>query len=284
MKRHFYRRPNYVIRLMASSGLYPKDSFIHKDALFKSSTGFPYTVVRLNKYDKQKYDGETGWIFPSEIRLLAALSLSYPPDIGRVCFYPNYLEVEIDKQIRERDFRNEKFQNNLDRIINLKFTGLEHDSLSGFQNFDFQNNSPNKDDREILFEKIDVSDSLLIRGISYLLKAQMLSRNFIFTEEAALLAFISLNAALDLVRERLVDQGIKNPTYKDAFKYVESLKEFGNNYSDILEMCWEQRVMLVHPNSKFGILSLGGIFADDFYETYGELTTLYRHLLLDVTD
>src|SRR5665213_1652508 len=172
IKRKYFQRPNYVIRLMSNKGLYPKDPFVNKDALFvKSPNGFLYTVVRLNKFDNQKYDGETGWVFPSEIRLLAALSLSYPADSGQVCFYPNHMEVNIGKQIRERDFKNEKFQNKLENLLKLKFSGMELDSLLDFRSFKYREDSPEKDDRERLFEKINVADKLLIRGLSYLLKA-----------------------------------------------------------------------------------------------------------------
>ena len=90
---------------------------------------------------------------------------------------------------------------------------------------------------------------------------------------------ISREAALHLIREKLQYLGNNNPSFADAHDYVRQHFAFGEYLEEFFKKQHELWVTTKHAAS-----SLGGwapsISADDFYETYECLVSVYRHILL----
>ena len=99
-----------------------------------------------------------------------------------------------------------------------------------------------------------------------------------FTEEAAILAFISLDASFNIVLKRLRHSGFKNPTSEDAMQYIArvfSSEEEGKYF----EYYYEQRIKTVHPSSRFGSFPHAPLYADDYTHLFDDLLELYAFFI-----
>ena len=69
----------------------------------------------------------------------------------------------------------------------------------------------------------DISNHLLIRGVSTLLRGAIILAHMHFMEEAINTAFISLEASFRFVLKTLGQQGVKNPSSADAAQYISKI-------------------------------------------------------------
>jgi hypothetical protein len=89
-----------------------------------------------------------------------------------------------------------------------------------------------------------------------------------------------MEAALRVLRAALGDHFGREFSFTETHAYIADAIHLGDPLSQYLQDCWENRVMLVHPESRRGSYSIPPLLADDFYETYGALVTLYRFILI----
>jgi hypothetical protein len=67
-----------------------------------------------------------------------------------------------------------------------------------------------------IFDAIDLHDSVLMRGLSCLVKYSMLSLHYHFFEAAIYMLYVSLDASFGLVMRTLRANGIGSPSAYDA--------------------------------------------------------------------
>lgn len=131
-----------------------------------------------------------------------------------------------------------------------------------------------------IYTSIDPNDHLLIRGLSALIKSQMLQRHPLFLEEAILTLFVSLEASFRLVLRKLKTDGIKEPTSRDAHNFID--ETFNNNKfgsGKYFEIYYERRIKSMHPESRFGVYPHAPLMADDFYDLYDDLLDVFTYLI-----
>ena len=97
-------------------------------------------------------------------------------------------------------------------------------------------------------------------------------------EEAINATFISLEASFRLVLNELKNQGILNPSSRDAAKYIASvfLSEATGKY---FEEYYDSRIMSFHPESRFGIFPHAPLAADDHFDLFDNLSEVYAYLI-----
>ncbi len=107
----------------------------------------------------------------------------------------------------------------------------------------------------------------------------MLARHYFFIEEAAINAYISLEAALTIILRNIASVDRKSPKIADALQYIEATFPHGAGLADYFRLSYDNRIRTLHPESRFGASWAAPLMADDYLETYDELTSVYRHIL-----
>ncbi|HSR70178.1 MAG TPA: hypothetical protein VLU25_19775 [Acidobacteriota bacterium] len=266
----------YRIRVYEPVTKYISTPFITPRALYLANPTFVVTVVKSSNHDLGDYWPEMPWIFPAEVRLLAALALAIPEGEGALTFapYPSNRRLPIDTEL------------SLDEPEVIASITVEAESdcrkLAESQlpyrlyDWDFI-----QADRVVIYNRIELADSLLLRGLYCLLKGQHLMAHELFGEEAFINIQISREAALELIRKRLLGEGVKNPSYTDAHNYLRERFPRGGHLADFLEDQHDRWVATRHPKSRFGMFWTPPLLVNDYTHTHGAVVSLYRHLLLD---
>ena len=133
-----------------------------------------------------------------------------------------------------------------------------------------------------LHAAIRVDDHLAIRGITTWIKSEMLWKHKEFSEEALNTLYISLEASFQMVLRHLRNEGVKDPSVKDASALIKEVfshlnpADFDETY---FGWDYETRIMSFHPASRYGLYQNPPMRADDFYDLRSSLRDVYRFLL-----
>jgi hypothetical protein len=259
------------LRLLEPGNPYRIEDFHHRNAVYIAKQDCVFIVVRQSRRHQKGLFSELAWLYPEEVRLLGTIALSVAEEEGMISLVPGErvaldiaprapLYLPIVLSAAEKKARS---------ILASGFPGARYKLYSwrGFQ----------QDFDHALFEAIDPSDDLVIRGLYCLLKSARLMGERDLGEEAVMNVQIAREASLELIREHLFSQGNKNPSFKDAHAYITQV--MGNGLADLFEYQHELWVTMKHPSSAFGPVWLPPLVARDFYETYKSLVSVYRHIL-----
>ncbi len=286
----------HVVRLLMPNGIYPRTSILLADSAIYLNDDICFSIA---PYSENKISGdyysEVEWAGILELRLYAATMLCIDRDFGYCCLYPFRYSHHIAQQglnishqildqvraslieqinspgkwVNDHEFRPQNLYKSFRNITLPKICGGEEYSL--------RDNGIRHDLLEQIYNSFDIKDYLLIRGVSTLIRSAMLCQSG-FTEEAAIIAFISLDASFNIVLRRLKDKGIENPTSEDAMDYIADVfsADIEGKY---FEYYYEQRVKAVHPQSRFGIFPHAPILVDDYYDLFNDLSELYAFFI-----
>jgi len=265
------------VRLLRPGFEYPTHGFKHHDALYYPSEEVVFLVTkRKPPYGYNVFTEVAIWM-PEEIRLLGTLALSIPEGGGRVTFAPWHSsvipEIPIDSDLSS------------DNIIAscLEFAIQLHASSEDANRSPYILREVNRSDPDVeynLFENIDLEWGLLLRGLYTLLKSQLLIHAN-FMEEAFVNLQISREAAFQIIREHLEYTGNPNPSQRDVYNYIRLNFQMGEPLVKDLEMQHDSWLETKHPLSPFGAGWASSLMADDVFEPYDPLISIYRHIVLD---
>jgi len=234
-------------------------------------------IVKQWKANQNGVATECTWIFPEEVRLLASLALAIPEGKGALQFSPHWQQFPVPIET-DADLSSEESIAKLEAVA----VQLVNECFPEGVTYDLRDHHGLEEDfPHGVFEQIDVSDELLIRGLYTLLKGQCVLTCHMYTlmEEAISNVQISREAALELLRERLHAVHGKSVSFKEAHEYLRtSFKagEFLASYFGHLHEIW---IATKHPKCATGPFWTPPLMADDYYETYAALVSVYRHIL-----
>ena len=267
-----------AVRYLTKTGCYPPGNFQTSGAsyLYDEPTGLLLSTVSIQPYDSIYFESGTAWALLSEIRLWSSLILTLLPENG------SYAIIPAEKPMV---FKAE------DSVDSLQFIGNIQNRLSERENsesyisghrfvdsgYDFHHTSTQVEQTLDFYHAIDPMNKVLIRGLSCMLKAKVLSRSYHALEEAALLTYISTEAVFALLVEKLQLKSVK-----ELYAYIEDQVPNGYHLANYHKDCRENRNNLVHPSLKFGAYDLPNLIADDYMETYSNLVELYRFYILNL--
>ena len=267
------------VRLLRPGFEYPAHGFKHHDALYYPSEEVVFLVTKRqpSNYGDDVYTEVAIWS-PDEIRLLGTLTLSVPEGGGIPVFAPWYGSV-----LRDIPFSSDLSSDSIIESCRGAAIALQVEHEQSNRNTYILRTLHRSDPsvEKDLFENIDPRDGILMRGLYTLIKSQLLMHAYDFMEEAFMNLQVSREAALQIIREHLHFLGNPNPSYRDAHNYIRSNFQMGEPLVEYLELQHEKWIETKHPMSVYGAEWAPFVEAEDIYETYGCLISIYRHIVLD---
>lgn len=276
-----------VVRLLTTRSLLPSKSYLNKDASLVVRPDVSFCATRAQATDEYY---ELGWCHPNEIALFSSVVIGAHPDYGKAFIFPvrwplyvqdvgqdlsdkNYLEAlatdirsDIGSKLGTSSQLN-PWEELPPVFIRTQYQLNEHIRLE----HEYQ---------EFLRSKIDCQNDLIIRGLAHLLKCGMLTQlGRMFYDTACLELYVSLEATLHIILDRLRKSGVNNPSNKDASDYL--LEKFGEPYrlDRYYPDFYDDRIKALHPDSRFGTAKFVPLHVDDLYMLYNGLLRNYELLI-----
>ena len=269
------------VRMFRPTGQYPRAVITANGCLYYASDDVVFTVVKSQPYSQEDPAfpySEMIWATPQELRFWASIILCEDAEGPKALFYPEY-DVAGLLEPADLDFSNPAVQEQLKSLV-IKELLIEKGSSQ--QRSSLFDHEINLDRQPMFFRAIAADDHVLLRGISCLIKCDMLSRHREFIEEATVIVFIALDASFALVCNLLCKSGVLNPTAVDAGKWLDETfnKPIGimGDSGKYFEAFYEQRVITMHPYSRFGNCPFAPLLVDDLFQLRRELREIFAYL------
>lgn len=264
------------VRLLKPGGEYPIDCFKHRDALYYPSEDVVFIATKELPYSVS----EVAIWGRAEIRLLGTLALSIPEGGGRVTFTPWRCDY-IPELLVISDLSSDSVVHSCVEFAKQLLASNEESNKNPYILFNAQRSDKNIEYQ--LYENIDPEWGLLMRGIYTLLKSQTLihADPYVCMEEAFMNLQISREAALQIIRDHLRSTGNPKATTRDVYNYIRSNFILGAPLVRDLELQSESWVETKHPMNPFAEDYAPWLMADDVFEPYDALVSIYRHIVLD---
>jgi hypothetical protein len=280
--------------------MYPRGTFYVPNGFFHADERIVFSVVHGQSWRELDEDipfSEFDWASPQELRLVASLLMCEKMDYGYVRLYPlvrfsPWLDVaRIDLQSEEtvREVRAAllrqlaKAKSPIHQFHSLRALHTRPYELVETSNFEFARLTD-------YWRALEVPNYVVLRGMYALIKADMLSCHYEFFEEAIVSLYIALEASFTLVLRRLKETGANNPTAHDAARWLHEhfSAPFGHSAPDATEKYfaefYEQRIMTLHPGSRFGDVPYAPNMHDDFSHLRPWLRQILAYLVLGEHD
>lgn len=310
---HQSERQGYRITVFEPLGQYPKGIIASEQALFWADRDLVFSVVHgtasWHSVDEDLPYTEFDWIGPDLLRFLASILLCEKIDDPKIILYPvigyhplvdaTFLDLQsietaqrvkqliLDGIVEGRNSVKEQralFKRKAFGLLKRKKTSV-HQAIAGLKRRGYQlveTSRFNLDRQPLLWRKIYPSNFLLMRGIYALIKGDMLSRHRQFFEEATISTYIALEASFRLVCNELQKTDIKQPTARDAAQWLhdhfDSFYGLEQPMERYFEEFYDQRIMTMHPSSRFGDFPFSPIMHDDFVHLRRSLPQIFAYI------
>lgn len=270
------RKPFLAVRILGTDGHYPAFSVRSATHRYHATERLVWTAVVQHPLPEDWETSETPTLIPEEIRLLAALALSegdpWHGGVPTVTLGSRRWEEDIDALDLDSNAGEARIQAALIK--------LQRDIQANprFEVNDFGSEGDALD----LLESFDANDELLLAGVANLHAGTRLMGPRIHELEAASLClFVSMGAALELIRLHLSEaRGTANATFADVHQYVGDVYPKGNFLPDYLEEMYEHRTIATHPASRLGEYWTTPLMVEEIYELKKHLIVIFRHIVL----
>jgi len=158
-------------------------------------------------------------------------------------------------------------------------TDITMPTIASEHEYGFSSNGIDYELAKTLYQNININNSLVIRGLCTLIKAAMLRTHYQFQEEAIYSLFISMEVSFRLVLQELKNQGVVNPTSKDAMTFIHDAFNDIHRVNKYFEDYYEGRVMSFHPESRLGTHPHAPLMADDYSFLFNDMLEVYAYLI-----
>ena len=293
--------PAHFARVLSPRGVYPAESLYFDDAAYVQDDELTFSVCRFRNHtrggDDESYS-EVEWLNPIEARLYGSLMLSVDRDESFSAFYPypiteplicptqaidkkwlfEYVKPHLQKKIIEPDIHHPGAYapaKNLYRWC----ADISKLPIVGGPKYDLRTAGIDYNLARTLYNSIDLDDALVIRGLTTLIKAEMLHFHYQFFEAAIYSLFISMEVSFRLVIRTLKTKGIPEPTSKDAMTYIHDAFYDIHRIDKYFREYYESRVMTFHPESRYGVFPHAPLAADDYNFLYNDMVEVYAFLI-----
>ncbi len=284
--------PTYRIMLFKPIGLYPKGCLFTPNSFFSADEDLVFSVTYSCSWKALDEDiaySEFDWASPEELRTLGAILLSEKIGDALVRFYPvTRYSPRIDSEYLDLSSRDtvSAVKELLIEKSNKPRPRSGDDVISECVGGKYQLVSPdryNLDRLQIFWSKLSVSNYVLMRGITSLIKADMLSCYSEFWEEAIIVAYIALESSFHLVCRELKSKGVLEPTANNAARwlYENFDKPFGLPEPTIekyFQEFYEDRIKVLHPSSRYGEAPFSPIIHDDYTHLRRSLREVFSYI------
>ena len=90
--------------------------------------------------------------------------------------------------------------------------------------------------------------------------------------------YVAMEASLHIILRRL-GETMQNPSNRDASKYLGEVFESRYVPERYFESYYEDRIAAIHPSSRRGVFPDAPLAADDYFDLYDQMCSLYDFLL-----
>jgi hypothetical protein len=275
----------FRIRPHSPLGLFPATPVFVDGAQLLYGDGIILSVVRIDEPEAHGIDGvlvysELEFLALEEIRFLGCLGLALRPDSGMIYTYPMDLKADVSELLDPASIY-ETGRVLLGKADKQGFaTPLLQSGASdhGFK-YDRHERPIDGDMLTVLMAGVQLQDHLLVRGLSALLKADMLWRFREFAEAATITLHVAMEASFQLILRRLHSLGVQNPSASDAGRYLDGVFNPEIDSGLYFHGYYEDRIKAAHPSSRFGEFPFAPLSADDFYDLRSSLHAVFAFLI-----
>jgi hypothetical protein len=267
--------PLLRIRLLSSLGLYPYGQIESAKGTYHVDERLAFIAVRTDEKRALKYWSELTFLTFEEIRFLSALLLSMRPDYGVLRIYPSGAHItHLTSNKAELYERAESFA----AVLKNSRSTLSIPLNGGFP-YQVSQQKIDNDRYRKLVTSISIRDHLMMRGLSAILKADMLQVHREFEEEANTILYIAMEVAFQLTLRNLRELGNSNPSALDAGNFLHST--FPNNSPGMkfFEDYYEDRIKTFHPHSRLGTFAFPPLLASHAYGLRAGLISMFQYLI-----
>jgi hypothetical protein len=278
-------KPHIVVRPMSTLGRYWTTPIDLEDAHACLVDGLMFTACRHRPRAKEReYYTEFDDLLDVELQFFAAMILAVGFDEGMVVPYPapESFATECRGDLSGPAFQDAAaiaIRNQLKRAPRPA-TAPDIPLRPRDRRYEFHHLPLDMVRLARIFRGIDSTDDLLMRGLQALLKSLMISRHAQFTEEASYSLYVSLDALFSLTRRHLVSSGLSNPSSYDAQAFIHDLFQEEQSGTRFFEDFYNDRLMSVHPDNRYGVFRHAPISHCDVYTLSECLRDVYRQMVL----
>jgi hypothetical protein len=270
------RKPFIAVRVLGDKGQYPAFGLRTETVVYSAAPTAVWSATLQPPLSRDWELSEFSVLAPEEVRALSAVALSESELWAKgLPILANHAVTHLDSAVVGSDMRDphtfeaikQVAQQHLDPAAEYKVVetlGSQADALA-------------------LLDAIDSSDQLLLAGLARLLGATRVLSIANEPEEAAISLFVSMSAALEIIRLRLSDEAGKDMPYSAVYDYFRRTFEHGDEVAEYYEARYEERIIAVHPANKFGEFWTLPLMMGDVYHLRKSLIGFYRHILLGET-
>lgn len=280
-------RRGTIARAYAPRGSYWRDGFTLPSALYVNEEDIVFTAVTFDEswQDKSEVHSESNFLRIEELRLISAITLPMPIHGGVVNFHPLPYETIFEDLF---DLHTEEAKSQISQSLRRP----DHRSSA---HFDYARSPPAWGGSHRycvrsemapaqlqvrMYDAIDVTDHLMLRGLNALVRAGMLAQYHMFLEEATYALYVGLDASFALVRRRLLSEGYQSPSALDAAAWIDAAFNSSQGAQKYFEDFYHDRIRSMHPDSRFGIFPSAPLDADDYYLLFEKLRDVFNFLIL----
>jgi hypothetical protein len=294
-RQHRGQTLEYRVMVFKPAGMYPRgtrhvpNGFFHadEDIAFSVNLGESWRAL-----DPDLRFSEFDWASPQELRLIASLILCEVTEGPYVRLYP-IVRFSPLLDAKDLDLQSAETVDQI-RALLLHHAAQPPSMRNEFRALTslrtkYELTDPNEFafDRQYEFwSALAPPNYVLLRGVYALMKSDMLSCHYEFSEEAVHVLYIALDASYSLVIRQLQKEGIASPTAHDAQVWLHKHfnAPFGLAEPDAAEKYfgefYDQRVMTFHPASRFGDLPYSPNMHDDIYHLRRWLREVFAYILI----
>jgi hypothetical protein len=285
----------YRVMVFAPRGSYPQGTFHVPNGVFHADEEIAFSIVlgeSWRTHDPEVPFSEFDWASPQELRLIASLILCEVMDGPPIRLYPlvrfspwlNARNMDLSSPVTLHEVRDLLMHHTRQpQSIHNEWNPL----AACRSKYDLTDPREFALDRQREFwDALATPNYVLVRGVYALMKSDMLSSHYEFSEEAVHALYIALDASFSLVIRQLKSQGVANPTAHDAQVWMHrhfnaafglAAPEAADKY---FREFYEQRVMTFHPASRYGDLPFSPNMHDDIFHLRRWLREVFGYLMI----
>jgi hypothetical protein len=252
-------------------------------AIYKVREGIPFYACHFDEDRHQlEFYSDFDDLAVEEVQLLSSMALTVGLADGLRFVYPDPAVIVVPEFIPLDSDEGE------DAIWNLLSEYLREPQRRGLADPPLPQRNGNSGSgttlrpelQRLIFDRIDLSNHALLRGLGTWTKAGMLWMHRSFAEEANYALYVSLDASFTVVRALLKANGNPDPSAYDAGHFIQTA--FGEEATGIryFEDFYEDRIRTMHPESRLGTFVYAPLGRDDFYWLWRDLREVWRLLIV----
>jgi hypothetical protein len=270
---------DFLVRLMSPIGSYPARPFLEGSSALGVAPDICFSIVR--RREEQGFS-EIEFLKPEEIPLFAALLLCVEVGEAPILPYPTHHSLSLPA-IDDQSLGD---NNLIEAAALLRAKERTFDETSptyaihrppaiGGSPYQFVPSENRDEDRRVVLRYLESAEPVYVRGTASLLKANMAWFHPEFAEAACLHLWIALDAAFNIVLQRLRAAGKPNPTSEDAANFVDQIYGTESPWEKFFQHDYYNRIETIHPVNKYSSEARPQLLADDFLELNDALVDLY---------